>query len=212
MSEPIVYGPGYSTYVRTVRLALEEKGVAYQLQEFDFIQSGVPEEHLKRHPFGKVPAFEHDGFSLYETQAITRYVDEAFSGPALQPGDARGRARMVQIICVADSYTYGPTVGTLVIQRLVTPIMGGMPDENAIKAALPNVEKAMSALNDLVGDNAFLAGANLSLADLHLIPIFAYFSQTPESGPILDKNANLKRWWNAVNDRDSVAQTQPQLG
>ena len=212
MSDPIVYGPGYSTYVRTVRLALAEKGVAYHLEEFDFIQNGVPEEHLRRNPFGKVPAFEHDGFSLYETQAIARYVDEAFSGPALQPGDVRARARMVQIICIADNYTYGPTVGTLVIQRLVTPTMGGTPDENAITAALPNVEKAMAALNDLVGGNAYLAGANLSLADLHLIPIFAYFTQTPESGAILDKNANLKRWWDAVSGRDSVAKTQPQLG
>ena len=43
MADPIVYGPGYSSYVRTVRLALEEKGVAYRLEEFDFIQSGMPD-------------------------------------------------------------------------------------------------------------------------------------------------------------------------
>ena len=58
MGAPIVHGPGYSTYVRSTRMTLEEKGVAYDLQEFDFMQ-GMPEEHLARHPFGKVPAFEH---------------------------------------------------------------------------------------------------------------------------------------------------------
>jgi glutathione S-transferase len=49
---------------------------------------------MARHRFGKIPAFEHAGFRLYETGAITRYVDEAFPGPRLQPDDPRDRARM----------------------------------------------------------------------------------------------------------------------
>ncbi len=60
-------------------------------------------EYLARQPFAKVPAFEHDGFRIYETSAIMRYVDEAFDGPALQPADAKGRAIMEQAISVIDS-------------------------------------------------------------------------------------------------------------
>ena len=59
MANPILYGPGYSTYVRSVRLALEEKGVDYDHVEFDFMQ-GMPDDQLERQPFSKVPAFEHD--------------------------------------------------------------------------------------------------------------------------------------------------------
>ncbi|MGH6691405.1 MAG: glutathione S-transferase N-terminal domain-containing protein, partial [Gammaproteobacteria bacterium] len=82
MPKPIVYGPAYSTYTRTVRLALEEKGVDHDLVEVDLIAGATKAaEHLARHPFGKVPAFEHDGFALYETDAITRYVNEVFPGP-----------------------------------------------------------------------------------------------------------------------------------
>ena len=138
MADPILYGPNYSTYTRSARLALEEKGVAYRLVEVDFLK-GMPPEQLTRHPFGKVPAFEHDGFALYEVCAIERYVDESFPGPKLQPSDARQRARMTQIISLLDSYTYAPTVGQLVIQRLVVPMMGGSADEAAIEAALPAV-------------------------------------------------------------------------
>jgi glutathione S-transferase len=77
LSEPIVYGAAYSVYVRAVRLVLAEKRVAYRLVEVDIF--GAPDAaHLRRHPFGKIPAFEHDGFTLYETSAIARYVDEAF--------------------------------------------------------------------------------------------------------------------------------------
>jgi len=45
-----------------------------------FAETGVPKEHLTRHPFGRIPAFEHNGFHLYETGAIVRYIDDAFPG------------------------------------------------------------------------------------------------------------------------------------
>jgi hypothetical protein len=73
MSKPTLYGPAFSTYVRSVRLALEEKGVDYNLVEIDFLQGLMPTEQIERHPFVRVPAFEHDGFKLYETTAICRY-------------------------------------------------------------------------------------------------------------------------------------------
>ena len=211
MGTPVVYGPAYSTYVRTARLALEEKGVAYTLEEFDFLK-GMPDEHYARHPFGKVPAFEHDGFWLYETGAIARYVDEAFEGPSLQPGDVRQRARMVQIMSIVDGYTYGPVVGQIVIQRLVVPLMDGTPDEAAIEAAVPAARKSLGVLEGLLGEQAFLAGAGLSLADLHLAPIMAYFALTPEGDAVLADMPRLRRWHDGMTARDTMTRTAPQLG
>jgi glutathione S-transferase len=84
--KPIVFGAPYSVYVRAVRLALEEKGVDYELVPVDiFAEGGPPAEHLTRHPFGKIPVFEHAGFRLYEAGAITRYVDEAFAAGRYKP-------------------------------------------------------------------------------------------------------------------------------
>ena len=154
----------------------------------------------------------HDGLGLYEVCAIGRYVDEAFSGPALQPGDPRGRARMNQIVSICDSYAYPSTVGALVIQRLVVPMMEGTPDEAAIEAALPDVRRAMGVLEGLLGDQPFLAGDALSLADLHLAPIFAYFTATPESEAILADTPGLVRWWDTMKARDTMVRTEPQLG
>ena len=212
MADPILYGPAYSTYSRSARLALEEKGVAYTFQEVDFLGAGMPTEQLARHPFGKVPAFEHDGFRLYEACAIMRYVDEAFDGPKLQPDDAKARARMTQIISIIDSYTYGPVIIQLVMQRLVTPMLGGTADEEAIEGALPEVRRCTTALEELLGDQLYMAGAALSLADLHLIPNFHYFAMTPESGPILEDKPGLRRWWKSVSSRESVTRTEPSLG
>jgi glutathione S-transferase len=79
---------------------------------------GSRPEHRARHPFGKIPAFEHDGFRLYEAGAITRYVDEALPGPRLQP---RGRARMNQIVSTLDSYAYGTLVWDIYVERVFRP-------------------------------------------------------------------------------------------
>src|SRR4051812_44225486 len=112
MPPPRLFGARFSVYVRIVRLALAEKQVDYELIELDvFAPHGPPADYLaERHPFGRMPAFEHDGFRLYETGAITRYVDEGFAGPALQPASPRMRARMSQVISVLDSYAYRPMV------------------------------------------------------------------------------------------------------
>ena len=67
MGKPIVYGPRYSVYTRAVIMALIEKKVAYDQVhiEMDDNAHRAP-EHLKRHPFGMLPAFEHNGFEMAE--------------------------------------------------------------------------------------------------------------------------------------------------
>ena len=213
MARPIVYGPAYSTYVRTVRLALEEKGVDYDLVEVDLLAGATKApEHLARHPFGKVPAFEHDGFELYETDAIMRYVDAAFPGPDLEPADARGRARMAQAISVIGGYAYPSLIGQIFIQRAVMPMMGNAADEAAIAEALPQAQTCVAALEKLLDGNAYLAGDRLSLADLLLIPVYDYVAQTPEGEKLLADAPNLQRWWDRVRSRESVAKTRPSLG
>src|SRR5712671_1123284 len=93
MAHPIVYGPAISTYVWSARLAVAEKGVTHELVDVPF-GAHREEPHLSRQPFAKVPGFEHDGFALYETQAIMRYVDERFPGTPLQPEDVHAWSRM----------------------------------------------------------------------------------------------------------------------
>lgn len=91
---PLLFGLERSVYTRIARLALEEKEVLYSLHEVEiFGPGGAPQQHFERHPFGRIPVLQHGDFSLYETGAITRYVDESFPGPALQPASRPAAAR-----------------------------------------------------------------------------------------------------------------------
>jgi glutathione S-transferase len=212
MADPIIFGPNYSTYVRSVRMALEEKGAAYKLHEVDiFSGENQNPDFLARQPFGKVPAFEHDGFQVYETDAITRYIDMTFEGPSLQPHDARGQARMTQIIGIVNAYAYPPIVGKLVIQRLVMPKLNETPDEQAIAEALPDARKVLAELERLIGENAYAAGSHLSLADLQLLPVLDYLSMTPEGGELLADVPRVKALHAKLAERESAKRTAPQL-
>jgi glutathione S-transferase len=208
----IIYGPAMSTYVRTVRLALEEKGADYRLEEVNFMAGAHKQPaHLARHPFGMVPAFEHDGFALYETAAITRYIDRVLPGPKLQPADPKLLARVDQITAVVDSYTYGALITKLVMERLVAPMMGRQADEAAIEAAKPRMRTSLAALEQLAAGGEYLVGSQVTLADLHLAPIFTYVSMTPEAKALLEPCGKLRAWWSAMEKRPSMVKTAPKF-
>lgn len=207
-----LFGAAYSAYVRIARLALIEKGVAHDLVEVDvFGPGGPPADHLARHPFGRIPAFDHDGFILYETAAITRYVDEAFPGPALLPSGPQARARAAQVVAMIDSYGYRPLVWGLFVERIRAPTQGRLPDEAAIAQALPQARTFLAALAALCGDGPWLAGTELTLADLHAAPIFAYFMLTPDAAGLLAPHPGLRAWWQAMAARPSLAATRSPL-
>lgn len=209
MPEPVLYGADYSVYTRIARLALAEKGVPYRMETVDvFAPGGPPAWYLARHPFGRIPAFAHGEVALYEAAAITRYVDEAFAGPPLQPADAVARARMAQIISVMNSYAFRPLVLDLYVERVSVARRGATPDEARITAALPECERCLAALAALQGELDFLVGSTPTLADLHAAPIIAYARLAPEGAAILARQANLSAWWHRMQARPSMAATR----
>ena len=209
MTDPVLYGLSRSVYTRIARLALEEKGVRYTLEEVEiFGPEGVPDEHLARQPFGRIPAFAHDGFTLYETGAITRYVDEAFTGTRLQPQEPRARARMNQVIGIVDSYAYRPMIWGVFFARLVAPAEGIQPDEQHAAESLAKARTCCRALQEILGSGHYFIGNELTLADLHALPILLYFSMAREGAETLSAHPRLRAWLDSMAVRPSVQRTQ----
>jgi glutathione S-transferase len=206
----VLFGLPGSVYTRIARLALEEKAVPYILEEVDiFGAGGVPEDHWARHPFGHIPVLKHDGFLLYETSAIARYIDERFAGLALQPADPVRRARMNQILSILDSYAYRPMVWGVFVQRVSLPKRGRAADEDEIRKSLLKAETTLKVLEDMLQPGPFLAGANLTLADLHAYPMLRCFSLAPEGQALLQRHASTTRWLEMMQSRRSVMATVP---
>ena len=207
----VLHGYHYSVYNRIARLALTEKGVTYDRVEVNPFSPDMPASYLALHPFGRVPTLIHDGFVLYETGAITRYVDRTFAGPALQPTTPHALARMDQMMGVIDSYGYWPMVRQVFSHRVFRTAAGRPVDEAEVARGLGAAAKVLGALEDLAAPEAFLAGPELSLADLHVGAMVAYFALAHEGAALLENYPRLAVWWATISRRPSFAATDPGL-
>ncbi len=207
MSDITIHGFSASTYTRTARLAAEEKGLAYRLADPEMGTDG----YLKLRPFGKMPAMSHGEVRLFETFAITRYFDEAFDGPALQPADAGQRAHMTQWVSANVDYMYPTIVIGLIVPRLLYPQRDVAVDKEALKENLPAIDNQLAIAEDVLGSSPYLAGAEASIADFFVTPMNACLPAMPESKAALAKCPNIQAWQERMSGRGSFAATQPQL-
>ena len=209
-SRPTLYGFDGSTYVRTVRMMLNEKGADYEQVPVNVL-AGEPRqpEHLARHPFGKVPVLDVDGMRIRETDAICRYLDETLSGPSFVPDTPKDRARMNEAISLINSYGYAALIG-VAGYHLFPDFIGGANDD--VRAAcLEESETLLSLLMGIKGNDPWIAGANPTLADFLLGPILFYVSLTPDAERLM-AIPGVADWWAAMNELESFKDTEPDLG
>jgi glutathione S-transferase len=209
MADIILYGFDGSTYVRTVRMLLAEKGAAYE-QVPVHVLKGEPKEpeHLARHPFGKVPVVDHAGLRIIETSAIAPYLDEVLPGPSFTPDTAKDRARMRMAIGIVDSYGYGALI-TVAGYHLFPDFIGGANNE-ARRQGVARSQQVLKAIMQIRGDDAYIAGARPSLADLYLAPICFYVALTPDAQEVFGVDG-FAPWWDRVQAMPSYQSTAPQL-
>jgi len=198
-------GDPRSTYVRTTRMGLAEKGVKYTLQQ---AMPHTP-EIIAVHPWGRMPGFRDGDLQLFETSAILRYVDEAFPGPSLVPGNIRDRARCEQWVSAINAYCYDAMVRRYVLQYVFPKGADGKPDRSVIDPALTQIAQQLAIIDAAYGAKDLLAGAQVSLADLFLAPILAYVGQMPEGKNLMQAAPNVARAQLAMRERESFRASDP---
>jgi glutathione S-transferase len=206
----VLYGFDGSTYVRTVRMLLHEKGANYEQVHVNVLE-GEPRqaEHLERHPFGKVPVVDHDGMRILETSAITRYLDDVLPGPSFIPDTPRERARMDMGMAIFDAYGYGALVG--VAGYHLFPGFLGNPDGAFLQQSIEGSRKVLTELMRIRGDSDFIAGDRPSLADFYLAPACFYVSLVDDADQVFDV-PGFDGWWRRVQQLESYGATAPDLG
>jgi glutathione S-transferase len=205
MSQITVYGIPGSPYVRMPLLACEEKAAPYRLEAMEFGKSKTA-EHLARQPFGRMPYIEHDGFWLYEAQAIVRYIDQVFDGPRLTPTDPRAQARMNQVMNIVDWYVMPSISSAIGFNRVVKPIFGMPVDEAAVAAAVPQARLCVKALEEILEDKPYFAGDEVSLGDLMAVAHLDILPQSPEGAEMM-AGSPLLAWLDRMGARPSVRAT-----
>jgi glutathione S-transferase len=197
-----VYGHPMSTCTRKVLATLAEKGHEAEFVMVDIMKGEhkVP-SYLAKQPFGVIPVLEDDGFSLYESRAIIRYLDERLEGPALTPKDLKDRGRMEQYISIEQSY-FSPAAMKVIWNLLFKKMMGQEPDMAVVTQGKTEVAKTFDIAEKDLATREYLGGSALSLADIVWAPYMQYLVASGE-GALITERPHVSAWWKRVSCRSS---------
>jgi len=206
-----LYGFDGSTFVRTVRIVLAKKGIAYTQVPVNVLAGETRSpEHLARHPFGKVPVLDIDGMRLRETDAICRYLDARNPEPPMIPADPKQAAMMAEVTSMIGSYGYGPMVGGIAAYHLFPDFVGGK-NEQMRADGLTAARTLLTLIMEIKGDAPYIAGDAPSIADYLLGPILFYVSLTPDAGEVMSI-PGLEAWWQRISTDADFAASAPNFG
>jgi glutathione S-transferase len=192
-----VYGSPGSTCTRKVLTVMEETSTPFEMNLVDLSKGEHKQKpHIDRQPFGQIPAIDDDGFAMFESRAICRYLSAKTESP-LVPKNLRARAKMDEWASVEQS-NFSPHAMKFVYQYVFK-----RPQEPAVlEAANAMLEKTFSAISAPLAQSPFLAGDTFTLADIFYMPYLEYLMVSPAKATF-ERYPHVVAWWNRVSERPS---------
>jgi glutathione S-transferase len=167
-------GAALSPFVRKTRIALAEKGLAYEHDPM--VPFGVSAEYKKKHPLGKIPCLEVDGRPLPDSSAIIAYLERIQPKPPLYPSDDFDYARAIWFEEFADAGLINGAVAFFQ-QRVLQPLIFKKPGDEALveKAAKETLPPLFDYLERELGGNDYLVANRFTIGDLSVGSIFVNY-------------------------------------
>ncbi|MGE0767789.1 MAG: glutathione S-transferase family protein [Hyphomicrobiaceae bacterium] len=204
MPELEIIGVPFSNYVRSVRMLCEEKGITHKLTPS---RPHAPDV-IAIHPAGQIPCMRHGDVEIFETKGIATYIDKAFPGPKLIPEDALGAAKVEQWVSYGNA-----KVDRWIMREFVVPSVffdkAKGPDTAKIDAAVPEIDKCAKALDEALARSPYLAGSNLTYADIHVLPMLVTATGFPATAEVLSKYESLSAYIAKLTELPSFKNTAP---
>jgi glutathione S-transferase len=192
-----LYGNPLSTCTRKVLCTLHETGTAFDFVTLDFMKGEHKQPaHVARQPFGQVPALDDDGFAMFESRAMCRYLDEK-AGHKLTPKDAKGRAKMEQWISV-ETEDFTPHI----MKFVYAEIFKREQSAETLANATTKLDACCAVLDKALTSSTFLVGDQFTIADICYAPYIEYGMNTAAKAT-LSKYPHVIAWWNRVSERGS---------
>eukprot|EP00270_Netrium_digitus_P002869 TRINITY_DN1323_c0_g1_i2.p1 TRINITY_DN1323_c0_g1~~TRINITY_DN1323_c0_g1_i2.p1 ORF type:complete len:214 (+),score=18.15 TRINITY_DN1323_c0_g1_i2:99-740(+) len=204
----VVYGVSSSTSVRRVLVSLAEKGVTDYKLELIVHRNGEHKkpEYLAIQPFGLIPALKDGEFIIYESRAISRYIDEKFEGQGTDLlGSTLQQRGLVNQWLDVESGTFHPAISGLNRELMVRKRRGEEPDISVVEPLLTELNSVLDVYEKHLAITGFeyLTGSNFTLADLsHLPHTHRLVNDTPYAD-VITSRPHLAKWWERISTRDS---------
>ncbi len=190
-----------SPFCRKVRIVLLEKRIEFTMQIEKTWERR--EEFLALNPAGEVPVLvEPDGTALSGSYPICEFLDEIHRDPPLLGLHSIERAEVRRLVAWFDSKFNEEVTDNLVGEKILKRFLGfGEPDSQAIRAGNTNIHHHLSYISYLVERRRWLAGEQLSLAD---ISAAAHLSAVDYLGDVpWNDHQPAKDWYARIKSRPS---------
>ncbi|PPQ66676.1 hypothetical protein CVT24_008829 [Panaeolus cyanescens] len=198
-----LYGLDISTCTRRAAVVMHEKKVPFEFVNVDLFKGeNKSPEYLAKQPFGQVPYLDDDGFILYESRAIARYIATKYAdqGTPLIPKDMKAQALMDQAISVEIS-DFNEYAEKAVAEMIFKPMRGMTPDKAIFDKLIAALEMKLDVYEKILSKQKYLAGNEITIADLFHLP---YGSMLSAAGSdIMESKPNVKRWFHDISSRPS---------
>jgi len=176
-------------------MTLAETSTPFEMSIVDLSQGEHKREpHIRRQPFGRIPVLEDDGYALFESRAICRYLNQKRNARLL-PSEARALGKVEQWISV-ESSEFSPHAMKFIYQHVFKRPQDAAVLETATKA----LETTCGVMDGQLAATPFIAGSEFSLADICYMPYLEYVMGTP-ARDILSKFSHLSSWWSRISAR-----------
>lgn len=191
-------------FSRKVRLVLEEKRIAYSLENEPIWKKR--EEFLDLNPLGQVPVLVDEiggrPLCLTESQAIAEYLEESYPDVPLMPSDTMNRAQVRRLCQFLDSTFYQNVTKKIVYEKTLKRLMGeGGPDSKSLREGAAALVPYLDYFAWLLEKDPWLAGKDLSMADLTLA---AHLSCLDYMGNVSwERHPEIKEWYARLKSRPS---------
>lgn len=190
-----------SNYHNKVRIALLEKGIAFE--EDSGVKPSQKDEYLLKSPMGKVPYLEVDGTRLCESGVILEYLEDAYPEKPLLPKDPLERAKVRELVVFIELHL------ELVVRRLYGGLFfGGSFSDETKQQVEKGVAKGVRALKAVARFDPYIAGKALSIADcaafVHL-PLVSLVTKTAFGRDFLDDLPQVKPYLKRLGERPAFA-------
>ncbi len=165
-----IYGSDLSAPAIKVRLTASFLGLNYKWQVVNLREGEQKQEwFLKINPVGKVPAIDDDGFYLFESNAICKYLCDKHNS-SLYPKDVKKRATVEQWIDYI-SFHIGANFMPVVYNRVFAPRRGKPVNEKAIADGRRFLKQYFPVIEKQLTQHKYIVSQEISLADIILLAL-----------------------------------------
>lgn len=165
-----IYHAPLSGGANKVRMCANALGLEYEAIAVD-LGSGKQRtpEYLAVNPFGKVPAIDDDGFYLFESNAIVKYLCRKH-GSVLYPRELHSQAVVDQWCDFAVSLL-APAFGRVVFNRLLAPMRGASVSQESLEDGLRFIGNYLPVIEERLGASAYIARPEMTIADIAILSV-----------------------------------------